>query len=200
MKKIDLIFSAITGEAVAILFLWLLKNSTFNFPILYSILPIFFPILAILGIFFAEIVGRKFLFVYQFAKFLLVGSFFAVFDLTVLNFLMVWFSISKEQILKYTLFVVISFVLATLFKYFANKYWAFEKTEKEKMEKEFSIFFLVTAISGLIQTGVASFSFKFLVSFFKISSLLAGNLGKIFGILVASIWNFLGYKFFVFKK
>jgi putative flippase GtrA len=88
--------------------------------------------------------------------------------------------------------------LATIFKYFANKYWAFEKLEKEKMEREFTIFFIVTAISGFIQIGVASILFKFLVIF--IQPLLAGNIGKIMGIAVASIWNFIFYKFVVFKK
>jgi putative flippase GtrA len=94
--------------------------------------------------------------------------------------------------------VVVSFIIVTIFKYFANKYWAFEKTEKERMEKEFGIFFLITAISGIIQVGVASLLFKFLILI--VSPLLAGNIGKILGIVVASIWNFICYKFLVFKK
>jgi len=66
------------------------------------------------------------------------------------------------------------------------------------MEKELGVFFLVTGISGLIQVSVASLFFKFLV--FVVSPFLAGNIGKILGIVVASLWNFLGYKFLVFKK
>jgi putative flippase GtrA len=198
MKRIDLILSLITGEGVAWLFVWLIKNSSLNLPFLNWLLPVSFPVLAVFAIWLAEIIGRKFLFVYQLAKFLLVGAFFAVFDLIILNSLMAYFGITKEEFLKYGFFVTISFIIATTFKYFANKYWAFEKTEKERMEKEFGIFFLVTAISGLIQISVASVSFKFFVNL--MSSLLAGNLGKIVGIVVASIWNFVGYKFFVFKK
>jgi putative flippase GtrA len=198
MKKIDVILALITGEGVAWLFVWFIKNSPLKLPFLNWFLPIFFPILAVFAIFFAEIVGRKFLFIYQLAKFLLVGAFFAVFDLIVLNSLMVYFGIKKEEVLKYIFFVAISFVVVTIFKYFANKFWAFEKSEKERMEKEFGIFFLVTAISGFLQVGVASLFFKILV--LKISPFLAGNIGKILGIAVASIWNFLGYKFFVFKK
>lgn len=199
MKKIDIILSAVTGEGVAGLFLWLLKNSSFHFPFLNWILPISFPLLAILAVYIAEIIGRKFLFVYQLAKFLLVGAFFAVFDLIVLNFLIAWLGISKEEILKYAFFVAFSFVVATVFKYFANKYWAFEKREKERMEKEFTLFFFVTAISGIIQISFASVFFRIFVGL-KISDILAGNLGKIMGIVIASAWNFLGYKFFVFKK
>jgi putative flippase GtrA len=198
MKKIDFILALITGEGVAWLFIWLLKNSPLNLPFLNWLLPILFPILAVFGIWIAEIIGRKFLFVYQLAKFVLVGAFFAVFDLIILNSLMAYFGITKEEILKYSIFVVVSFTIATTFKYFANKYWAFEKFEKERMEKEFGIFFLITAISGIIQVSVASLLFKFLI--LAVSPLLAGNVGKILGIVVASVWNFICYKFLVFKK
>jgi putative flippase GtrA len=198
MKKIDVILSLISGEGVALFFIWILKNSQINLPILNFVLPVLFPALSLLGIFLAEIIGRKYVFVYQLAKFLLIGAFFALVDLLVLNSLIVYFGIKKEEIVKYIIFVSISFTLATIFKYFANKYWAFEKLEKEKMEREFAIFFIVTAISGFIQIGVASILFKFLVIF--IQPLLAGNIGKIIGIAVASMWNFIFYKFVVFKK
>jgi putative flippase GtrA len=198
MKKIDLILSIITAEGVAGLFIWLIRNSPLNLPFLNWFLLILFPILAVFGIWIAEIIGRKFLFIYQLAKFVLVGAFFAVFDLIILNSLMAYFGITKEEILKYSIFVIISFIVVTTFKYFANKYWAFEKMEKERMEKEFGTFFLVTAISGIIQVSVASLFFKFLI--LAVSPLLAGNIGKILGIVVASIWNFICYKFLVFKK
>jgi putative flippase GtrA len=198
MKRVDIILSIITAEGIAGLFIWLIKNSSLNLPFLNWLLPILFPVLAVFGIWIAEIIGRKFLFVYQLAKFVLVGAFFAVFDLIILNSLMAYFGITKEEILKYAIFVAISFTIVTTFKYFANKYWTFEKIEKERMEKEFGIFFLVTLISGLIQVSVASLFFKFLV--FIVSPFLAGNVGKILGIVVASLWNFLGYKFLVFKK
>jgi putative flippase GtrA len=198
MKWVDIILSIITAEGVAGLFIWLIKNSSLNLPFLNWLLPVLFPILAIFGIWVAEIIGRRFLFIYQLAKFLLVGAFFAVFDLIILNSLMAYFGITKEAILKYSTFVIVSFITVTIFKYFANKYWAFEKTEKERMEREFGIFFLVTAISGVIQVGVASLLFKFLTLI--ISPFLAGNIGKISGIVVASAWNFLCYKFLVFKK
>jgi putative flippase GtrA len=199
MKKIDLFLALITGESVAWLFVWLIKNSPqLNLSFLYWLLPISLPALSVLAIWISSLIGKRYLFIYQLAKFLLIGAFFAVFDLLILNFLMAWLGIRKEEVIKYTIFVTLSFVIATIFKYFANKYWAFEKKEKVRIEKEFGIFFSVTAISGLIQIGIASFSFKFLVSI--MSSLLAGNVGKILGIIVASIWNFLGYKFFVFKK
>jgi putative flippase GtrA len=72
--------------------------------------------------------------------------------------------------------------------------------EKEKMGVEFSQFFIVTVISGGIHIIIASFVVNTIGPQFGASSFIWANIGKILGITVASIWNFLGYKFFVFKK
>jgi len=200
MKKIDLILALVTGEGVAWLFIWLLKNSpNLNFPFLNWLLPILFPILAVFALWVSYTIGKKYLFVYQLAKFLLIGAFFAIFDLIILNLLMEEFGISKDSGLKYSLFVAISFVIATTVKYVADKYWAFEKSEKEQMGVEFVKFFLITLVSGVIQVGVASVVFNALSSS-GMTDVVLGNVGKILGIAVASVFNFICYKFIVFKK
>jgi len=201
MKKIDAILALITGESVAWLFIWLLKNSPkIDLPFLYWLLPVLFPILSVLAIWICYLIGKKYLVVYQLAKFILIGVFFAVFDLIILNILLEYFGISKGQGLKYASFVTISFIVATTVKYIADKYWAFEKAGREKMGLEFGKFFIITLISGAIQIGIASLIFAVIPSLFEMSELVAGNVGKIGGIIVASAWNFLGYKFIVFKK
>jgi putative flippase GtrA len=109
------------------------------------------------------------------------------------------FGISKDSGLKYSLFVAISFVIATTVKYVADKYWAFEKSEKGQMGVEFVKFFLITLVSGVIQVGVASVVFKALSSS-GMTDVVLGNVGKISGIAIASVFNFICYKFIVFKK
>jgi len=200
MKKIDIILALITGEGVGLLFVWLIKNSPkINLPVLYWLLPVLFPLLALFGIWVAYLIGQKYLFVYQLAKFLLVGACFAIFDLIILNILLEYFGISKEETLKYAVFVTASFIIATTAKYIADKYWAFEQRERKEMGKEFVKFFIITLISGVIQVGTASLIFA-LVSPLLASGVVAGNVGKIGGIIIASAWNFVGYKFVVFKK
>jgi len=201
MKKIDIILALITGEGVAWLFVWLIKNSpNINLPFLYWLLPVSFPILAIFGIWISYLIGKRYLVVYQLAKFLLIGAFFAIFDLIILNVLLEYFGISKGEGVKYAVFVATSFIVATTVKYTADKYWAFEKASREQMGLEFGKFFAITLISGGIQVGVASFIFALAPSLFGMTELVAGNVGKIGGIIVASVWNFLGYKFIVFKS
>lgn len=199
MKKIDIILAIITGLGVGFLFSWLLKNSKFYLPFLSWTLPLFFPFLALFCLWIAYLIGKKYLFVYQLAKFLLIGACFAIFDLIILNILMERFGIRKEEELKYALFVTISFVIATTAKYIFDKYWAFEQKEKRELGKEFLKFFIITLISGGIQVGSASLIFSAIAPFF-VNELIAGNIGKIGGITLASAWNFVGYKFFVFKK
>lgn len=109
------------------------------------------------------------------------------------------FGISKDSGFKYSLFSAISFVIATVVKYIADKYWAFEKKEKTQLGMEFLKFFLVTMAIGIIQTGVAFVAFKAL-SATEMTGVNQGNIAKIIGIAVASAFNFLGYKFIVFKK
>lgn len=201
MKKIDAILALISGEGVSLLFVWLIKNSpNIDLPFLYWLLPVSFPILAILGIWICYLIGKRYLVVYQLAKFCLIGAFFAIIDLIVLNVLLEYFGISKDEGVKYAVFVATSFIIATTLKYIADKYWAFEKASRKQMGLEFGKFFIITLISGVIQVGVASFIFSVAPSSFEMSELVAGNVGKIGGIIIASGWNFLGYKFIVFKS
>jgi len=201
MKKIDIVLALISGEGMAWLFLWLVKKLPMvNLPFLNWFLPIFFPILAVFGIWISYLIGKKYLFVYQLAKFFLIGAFFAIFDLIIFNALIGYFGISKEEVIKYALFVAISFIIVTTVKYVAEKYWAFEKTGGKEIEKEFGKFFIITIISGGIQVVVSSFVFKAILPFAGMSELVSANIGKIGGIIVASAWSFLGYKFIVFKK
>lgn len=198
MKKIDIILALIVGEGLAWLFPWLLKGFGIEIKFLSWILPIFLPILAVIGLWVCYSIGKKYLVVFQLGKFLLIGAFFALIDLGVLDLLMKIFGITEG--IAYSIFVTISFIVVTSIKYFGDKYWAFEKMEKEKMGTEFSQFFIVTLISGGIHIITASFIVNTIGPQLGASSLIWANIGKISGITVASIWNFLGYKFIVFKK
>lgn len=198
MKKADIIIAFLAGEGVAWLFIWFLKKSAIEIALLNWGLPILFPFLAIICLWASYLIGKRYLFVFQLAKFLLIGSLFALFDLVILNSLMTYFGVTKG--IEYSIFVTTSFVIATSVKYIADKFWAFEKSERKGMGREFTGFFIITLISGGIHIGIASFIVNIIGAQFGISPLIWANIGKILGIVVASAWNFLGYKFIVFKK
>jgi len=198
LKKIDIILAVISGLGLAILFSWLASGFGIHIRYLPLILVVFLPILAVFGVWICYLIGKKYLFVFQLGKFLLIGVFFALIDIAVLDVLLKIFGITAGT--AYSVIVAASFVVVTSVKYVGDKYWAFEKTEKEKMGTEFVRFFIITLISGVIQTLVASLIVNTIGPKFGASPLIWANVGKIAGITVASTWNFIGYKFIVFKK
>lgn len=198
MKKEDIILAILTSEGIGALFYWIEKKSNLSIPFDIFLFFIFLPIFALVVLEICFLIGKKFIFVWQLAKFALVGGFFAFVDLVIFNSLMAYFKIEKGILA--TFFVALSFCLATTLKYIFDKLWVFEKKEREGISKEFSLFFIVTLISGGIQVGVADFIINRTRFFSFLPSLVVANLGKILGIISASVWNFLGYKFLVFKK
>lgn len=198
MKKIDILLALVIGEIVGWFFYGILRNLGIEVKFLNLILAALFPSLTLFFLWIAYLIGEKLLFVFQLAKFLLTGALATTIDLGILNLLMWHFKITAGAI--YSVFVAFSFIIATSIKYFGDKFWAFEKREKERMGREFSQFFIITLISGGIQVGIASIIVNLIGPQFGISPLNWANIGKIGGIISAFIWNFLGYKFIVFKK
>ena len=203
-KKIDIILSLFIGEATAWYFFYILKNSSLNsdnfkyFSAILWSLPIVFPILSVIGILIAFFIGRKFLFVFQLAKFALIGTIATIIDLGILAFLIhisgitvgIWYSVFKGT----------SFLIATCSKYFGDKLWAFEKNEMDGIGGEFGKYFIVTLGGLAINVGTASFVVNSIGPQFGLHKELWANIGGIIAALNTVVWNFAGYKFLVFKK
>jgi len=198
MKKIDIILALVIGEVIAWFFYGILKNLGFEIRFLGLILVIFFPILALLGIWIAWLLGKKFLWIFQSAKFLLIGALATLVDLGVLN-LLIWIS-GLAAGLPFSIFKGISFIVATCSKYLGDKFWAFEKMEKIGIGKEFNQFFIVTLIGLGINIGAASLIVNVAGPQFGLTEKIWANIGAILAAFVSAVWNFLAYKFIVFKK
>jgi len=193
MKKIDFIVSIIISELTALYFVFLFKDVSCN----VWILPIIFPILGALGIWIAYLIGKKFLFIFQLAKFLLTGTAAALVDLGILNLLIFGSGISAG--IWFSVFKTISFIIAFSARFIGSKLWTFEKNQILGTGKEFGKFFGVTLISLLINVVVASL----IVSFnplFGLSEKIWANVAGIVAALAAVLWNFPAYKYIVFKK
>jgi len=199
MRKIDIILALITGEITAWFFYYLLKDlAVLRIENLGLILAISFPILAVLGVWISYLIGKKFLWAYQLAKYLLIGVLATIVDLGILNLLMAAFN--KDMGLAYSIFKGISFIIATCAKYFGDKFWAFEKMGKAGMGKEFGQFFAVTLIGLGLNVIVASLIVNTWSPQFGLSEKLWANFGGIIAAFAVTAWNFIGYKFIVFRK
>lgn len=200
MKKYDIIIALVIGEIVGLYFLNLFRELAENnklFSLILGALPIAFPILSGVCLWVAFLIGKKFVFVFQLAKFILVGALATIFDLGILSLFIKYSGINAG--INYSIFKGISFIIATIAKYFADKFWAFRKTERVKMGAEFGKFFIVTLIGLGVNVGTASLAVNQIGPQFGLSQELWANLGGIAAVLTTFAWNFIGYKFIVFK-
>ncbi len=194
MKKIDVIIALIIGELTALYFVFLFKDINCSIWALCVI----FPILSIVCLWLAYFIGKKYFFIFQGAKFLLIGVLGTLIDLGVLNIL-IWISGISSGLL-FPVFKGISFIVANCNKYFGHKFWVFEKKEMIGIKKEFSRFFFVSLGGLIINVIAASLIVNLIQPQFGLSETVWANIGGIIAALATIVWNFLGYKFLVFKK
>ncbi len=199
MKVIDIIFALISGRIVGFLIGDFLKEWGIHLGLYYTLLLwILLPFFALFCLWLAQLVGRKFLVVFQGAKHLLVGAVATVFDLKLFE-LLVWL-FSFAVLLNPLVAKAISFLVSTGVKYWGNKYWAFGRHEKEDWHKELLHFFFITLLGLLIDVVIFHYFTKTLGPRLDVSPVILTKLAVIFAALIAAIWNFLGYKLLVFKK
>ena len=218
MKKSDIIASLVIGELIAWFSFGILKNLSSEVEFLFLISEfkwsfwiwiVSFPILTLIGLWIAHLVGKRFLILWQAAKFVLVGVLNTLVDLGILNILGLILGITTG--FGFSALKGISFIVAVTNSYFWNKFWTFSSSvppsgtsdgqaEKSKVGKEFSQFFVVSLIGFGINVGVASLVVIVIGPQFGLSEKIWLNIGAITATFFGMAWNFVGYKFIVFKQ
>lgn len=200
MKKIDILAAFFIGEICALISLPVfrfleLPNIVIKFA---NFFPILLPVLSVAGVWFVSFFEKKLPVIFQMGKNLLVGILNTFIDLGILNFLMWLSGIARGW--QYTVFKALSFGAAVINSYLWNKYWTFEKKETKVGAGEFSKFFSI-ALGGLfIHISVGSLVVNIIGPQFGIPEKIWANIGAIFAVVCGFLWDFFGYKFFVFKK
>lgn len=151
----------------------------------------------------------------QVLVFAVVGVINTAIDFAVLNLLSHFTGIKKGQgviPLNY-----ISFSCAVIASYFLNKHWTFKDQGGSDKTKQFTFFLIVSVIGASINsltvylittfvpvpTGIINSVLTAVPSIatkFSDLSVLWLNIAKLCATVVSLIWNFVGYKLFVFKK
>jgi putative flippase GtrA len=84
--------------------------------------------------------------------------------------------------------------------YLWNKFWTFKSHENKETRKEFIQFVAISGVGFGINVIVASFIVNIIGPVGEISPRLWANIGAFAAIVISVFWNFLGYKFIVFKN
>ncbi len=133
---------------------------------------------------------------YTFFKFFCVGVLNTALDFVVLNICIFFFGTGVHGEL-FILFKSISFLVAVANSYVLNKWWVFEH-EAPMSVKEPLLFFIVSTVGFWINVSISYEVFSLFVQ--TVSPQFAANIGALIGTIVVLAWNFVGYRFLVFKK
>lgn len=140
----------------------------------------------------------KFIFVFQVAKHVLIGAFATIIDLNVFQ-LLFWIVSFFVPAGRFAIKAV-SFIAASLIKFYGNKLWVFQKRDTQDQKAEIFKFYLVVAVGLLIDMSFFYFFTKITGPLLGASDYAWLKISVLFSASIAAIWNFVGDKFLVFKK
>ncbi|MFA6352847.1 MAG: GtrA family protein [Candidatus Paceibacterota bacterium] len=200
--KKDYLLVSLIGLLFGLFSAPIIKNLNLSFLpfswVAVIVIVVLFTLGAPVALFIASFVGKKIPVIFQFAKFAAVGAINTFVDWGILNFLILLTGTVTG--VGFSIFKGISFLFSASNSYVWNKFWTFGATNKENSGKEFGKFIIISLIGFLINVGVASFIVNYISPFGGFSLTQWANLGALVATLVALVWNFVGYKFFVFDS
>lgn len=134
----------------------------------------------------------------QFIRFVVIGVLNTGIDFGVTNLLM--FATATYAGTAVFFFKAISFIVANTNSFFWNRYWTFKVKNKEGEKFQYLQFFVVSGIGLAINASIFYLMTTQVGALFGISAPLWANLSLVVATGVSLIWNFIGYKFLVFKQ
>ena len=213
ISKKDIFISLVIGILVTILFFLMLKIlkadqilSNKIVSIIKIKIPLFFflifliPTLSLCLFVFSFLLGQIKPAFEQFGKFALVGMLNTFVDWGALNLLLFATNFSFVTGFGYSLIKGISFIVATINSYYWNKFWTFKATQKKKDPAEFLQFLAVSIVGFVINVLVATVVVNLVKRPVNISPTIWATIGAMIATIFGMLWNFFGYKIFVFKK
>ena len=162
-----------------------------------ALLTIFFVAFANFALWVAFLIGNKIPVILQFAKFAAVGAFSTLFAFGILNILIAVTRITSG--VGYSGFIGLAFICAKTCRDFCNRYWTFSSANSASTG-EFGKFLSVSMVGFALNVGVASFVVNVVSHPAVFTPERWANIGALSATALSLVWNFLGYKFFVFKK
>lgn len=201
MSRKDLTAGLIIGAGVGLLIQPILAN---NLPASISLtlavrigLFVFFTLLAPLALWIAYLLSKLWKSIYQFAQFAAVGTLNSFIDVGVFNLETFLYGSSLIGNIVFAAFKAISFLCATTNSFLWNKNWTFNDAEEKTKTGQVAGFYTIALIGWVLNVGVATLV---KMSGPAGSHVWVNIVAPLGGIAASFIWNFVGYKYFVFKK
>jgi len=133
----------------------------------------------------------------QIYRFAVVGVINTAIDLAVLNLLI--FTTHRGTTGAYSaIYKGISFIIAVANSYVLNRKWTFAGAKKKKPAHEAAQYFIVSFVGLIVNDFIATAFVHIVPPMFGLINLWP-TVGGLAGTAGGLIWNFLGYRFIVFK-
>lgn len=156
---------------------------------------VLFTLLAPFALWICALIGKVWKSFYQFGQFAAVGTLNSFIDIGVFNLETFLYGGTGISTVLFAGLKAISFLCATTNSFFWNRNWTFGSTDKVNAG-EVTGFYTIALIGWGANVAVATF----VKAIGPDTKLWIDIVSPVAGILVTFIWNFLGYKYFVFKK
>lgn len=107
---------------------------------------------------------------------------------------LLWYGPMSDSTIKAR---IVSTAVATLFAWFANRYWTFRHRRSERVWKEFGLFLLMNGLGLGIVLACQVIS-RYVLGFTSFTAdFIAGG---VIGLILGTIFRFLAYRYFVFNE
>ncbi|MBI2054876.1 MAG: GtrA family protein [Candidatus Sungbacteria bacterium] len=199
MTSRNIFIGLIIGFLIGLFAIPSLQNSDLiqKIPSPYLVLLVALPVAAAVGVALAEILGRWVPIVWQAVKFGIVGVLNTTLDFGVLNILIL--ATGFEKGLPLAILNVGSFAAAVTNSYFWNRRWVFGGASGNEVAK-FAEFIVVSLVGAIISSAMVGSITQYFTPPLGLSGAQWANVAKAAAVLFAMVWNFLGYKFVVFRR
>lgn len=199
----DLFFAAINGLFIGIFSPFIFQNIGKSLPVPVPIFALALVMLCVIGIavgFFLSKLSPKLRFFFQLAKFGIIGVTNFIVDLGIFS-LLIWVTHISEGT-TIILFKVASVSVAIINSYIWNKFWSFEekRTDENVVRKQFFQFIAVSVVGLILNAGITYSLITFLGDLTDIAPATWATISSAIASVAVLSWNFIGYKFFVFKR
>jgi putative flippase GtrA len=157
---------------------------------------LFFVVFAPFALWLCKLLSKAWKGIYQFGQFAAVGTLNSFIDLGVFNLETFLYNSSFVGTGIFVVFKAISFLCATTNSFAWNKYWTFS-AQKKPQAGEVTAFYIVAIIGWVLNVGVAT-AVKAMGS--GDSKIWINLVAPLAGVVASFLWDFFGYKYFVFKR
>ncbi len=193
--------AGIAGFFTAIFLLPTLKGvKILRISYIYTGLLISLPLLWMLALVVGRFLGRWFGWIYQFVKFCIIGLLNAAIDFGVLNLISSYTGLTSGIIIGGV--NVPGFSAAAVNSYFWNKFWVFAGKENTGEKTNYSdvVTFVPVIVSGVIfNSAIVVLISTYIHPVFGLSGQQWLNISKVIASAISLLWNFIGFRLFVFK-